>query len=199
MGLGGYLRPGSNMRLRKGCTVPPIRGVCDFWGLLLNPSEFHEFSKTRTSDDSILWDFQELLWMRRVFPRLRAGPPDAHMWDFDYPTVSRQIARSAELLGVSFVPYQLRHSGPSWEMLRRRRTLAEIQKRGQWRSFSSVQRYEKATKLMAAYHRLAPDLRRHLELVGKNLEAHFCDNKPVPAFAARVGPLRPPRYVAKAC
>lgn len=129
VGLGGYLRPSSNMKLRKGCLVPPHRAMCDHWGLLLNPSEFHKVSKTRTSDDSIIWDFQELLWMRRVFPVLRRGDEAERVWTFDYPTVAREISRCAMMLGCAFVPYQLRHSGPSWERLLKRKSLRTFRRR----------------------------------------------------------------------
>ena len=42
------------------------------------------------------------------------------------------------------------------------RSLPEIQKRGGWRTFSSVRRYEKAARLGAQWRKLRPGQRREL-------------------------------------
>ena len=65
---GTYLRPVSNMKLRKRCLVPPVRGASNHWCILLNASEFNLQSKTGTSDDSVVWDVRDLAFMDRVFP-----------------------------------------------------------------------------------------------------------------------------------
>ena len=103
------------------------------------------------------------------------------MRNFSYPEVAKQIAVAAAQLGLEFMPYQLRHSSPSWDRLKERRTLKEIQKRGHWGSFSSVTRYERAAVVVAEYEKLDPDLRIYLEKITANLERHVCDNLEVPA------------------
>ena len=182
MGHGGYLRPSTNMQLRRGSLIPPRPGVSEFWGLLLHPSDLHLQSKTGGQDDSLIWDVAELLWMSRIFGKLVHGPPAEKIWPFTYPQVAAQVTKAARRIGVEFVPYQLRHSGPSWDRLRRRRTLHEIMKRGLWRNFASVQRYEKATKLMQHYNQIGHETRAWMESVAANLERHVCDGLPVPAL-----------------
>ena len=44
-------------------------------------------------------------------------------------------------------PYRLRHGGASKDFNRQTRTLQEIQRRGRWKSFSSVRRYEKGGRV----------------------------------------------------
>ena len=62
-----------------------------------------------------------------------------------------EVKKATKELGVKMVPYQVRHSGPSWDALQKTRTLAEIQKRGCWVSARSVVRYEKGGRIMADY------------------------------------------------
>jgi integrase len=71
--------------------------------------------------------------------------------------------------------YRLRHGGASHDAAEKVRTLEEIQKRGGWRSFSSVARYSKPARLnaqinalkaqdVAAMEVLAQDLPRRLRV-----------------------------------
>ena len=53
------------------------------------------------------------------------------------------------------VPYQMRHSGASIDMARRWRRLADVQKRGQWKTTRSVARYEKHARLAATWATLS--------------------------------------------
>ena len=59
--------------------------------------------------------------------------------------------------------YQTRHSGASIDRLRGFGTLQEMQRRSQWRAFSSVARYDKSSRLAGDYHSLARPLRHRLE------------------------------------
>ena len=76
-----------------------------------------------------------LAFMSAVFGVLRGSGTTQRVWSFDY----------AEL--ANFVPYELRHAGPSWERLLHLRTLAEVQMRGRWKTLKSVMRYEEAVRL----------------------------------------------------
>eukprot|EP00969_Alexandrium_andersonii_P053148 2335305-Alexandrium_andersonii.AAC.1 len=60
LGHGAYLRPSSNMALRRGGLVPPVPGLTEHWGLLLHQSQHGERSKTGSQDDSLMWDVPEL-------------------------------------------------------------------------------------------------------------------------------------------
>jgi hypothetical protein len=111
---------------------------------------------------------------------LAHGQPNERVWNFDYPTLTHMIRKAALALGLSFVPYQLRHSGASWDRLKGRRTLQEIQKRGMWRTHKSVTRYEQAARIVSEYLKINEHTRAHLELCHRNLESHVCDGLPVP-------------------
>ena len=57
---------------------------------------------------------------------------------------------------MNLSPYQTRHSGPSIDRAKKLRTLHEVQKRGNWRSTTSVLRYEKAGRLSKLPESQAP-------------------------------------------
>ena len=65
------------------------------------------------SDDSLLWDTPELLWMGVVFAMLHKGDGAERIWTFSYHELCAQVKVAAATLGVQVVPYQLRHSGPA--------------------------------------------------------------------------------------
>ena len=62
-----------------------------------------------------------------------------------------------------------------------------------WRSFASVQRYEKATRTLASYHKLSSELRAYLESVTEQLEQFIVYGREVPDFMAAACCLRRPR------
>ena len=67
------------------------------------------------------------------------------MFKFGYPAFVAEFRKSAASLAVpTVVPYQARHSGPSIDLVLRRRDLTTAKKRGRWRTDCSVRRYEKA-------------------------------------------------------
>ena len=87
LGFGGYLRPSTNMRLRRGSLIPPVPSLTEYWAVLLNPPEFFERSKMGVADESVMWDVPELLWMKRA-ARLRAAATrrqDAEGAEFQLP------------------------------------------------------------------------------------------------------------------
>eukprot|EP00974_Lingulodinium_polyedra_P042291 4058124-Lingulodinium_polyedra.AAC.1 len=57
----------------------------------------------------------------------------------------------------------MRHSGASSDRGDNSRSFLKVQRRGQWRSVSSVQRYEKAARLATSLHRLPPALVAHAQ------------------------------------
>ena len=63
----------------------------------------------------------------------------------------------------AIVPYQLRHSGLSWQKLHQRRGQVAIMRRGRWRSLASLSRYEKGGIVMKEYAKLPEALGQHLE------------------------------------
>ena len=170
---GGYLRPSDNMRLRKQDLVPPVGSLSHRWCLVLNSEDYNLTSKTGVSDESIIWDNEETEWMGAVFSAIKAsGPPASPVYQFDYPEMAESFRGVTEILGIApFVPYQLRHSGPSWDRLHRRRSQAAIMKRGRWRSLASLARYEKGGMVTKQFLTHPQKLRDHMERCAQHLRA----------------------------
>ncbi len=85
-----------------------------------------------------------------------------------------------EVLGPP-VPYQLRHTGASSDLIARRRTLAETKKRGRWADDRSLKRYTKGGRLAEQIHRLSAATRAH---------ALSCDQQIGEILTGRSLPLR---------
>ena len=168
VGFSSYFRPGTNMRLRRKDLIPPVAGVSTVWTMLANARDAGQPSKTGTFDDSVLWDDPLFAWMGKVFEVLKVGNPDLPLWPFNYIELSRAIAKVVAKWELNFVPYQLRHAGPAWDRLHEKRTLMDVQKRGGWRAFKSVARYEKGARVTAEFLELPASLRAQcLEAVDK--------------------------------
>ena len=94
----------------------------------------------------------------------KAGPPTELVFEFSYLDMVSSFREAVWALGLSiFVPYQLRHSGRSWDKLHQRRSQVAIMRRGRWRSLASLARYEKGGMLMKEYANLSETLRLHIE------------------------------------
>ena len=103
-----FLRPSEGMELRTACFTPPEIIVSPDWSLVLAASEFGSQSKTGVIDDSVLWDSQSLKWFARVFRILKRRPVSRF---------SRNFIEGGKGLGIHVVPYQLRHTGSTWDKL----------------------------------------------------------------------------------
>ena len=133
---------------------------------MLNSEDYGDVSKTGVSDESIIWDNRETMFLGEIFAAIKKqGPPKSRVWDFDYPEAAKSFKEAAVAMGLNpFVPYQLRHSGPSWDRLHARRSQNVVMKRGRWKSFASLARYEKGGMLTKQYQQLPQKLQEHLEL-----------------------------------
>jgi hypothetical protein len=181
---GCYLRPVTCMGLRRRCLVAPRPGATRCWSILLSASEYNLVSKTGTSDDPVLWDVHGLEWFAVVLGELAKGNKDEVLWNFNYLELCRAVKKASQKLQVSFVPYQLRHSGPSWDRLRERRTLAEIMKRGLRQSHKSVARYEQAARSGSECLKIPPALREWMERCTTMLEKFILEGVSVPPIPA---------------
>lgn len=168
----GYLRPSSNMALRRRCLVTPKAGACDFWSLLLNSWEYKLVSKPGTTDDAVLLDGTDYAWLAPKYREMIQGDPNEKLWTFTYFGLVKEILAAASAIGINLVPYQLRHSGSSWERLRNERSLQEVQTRGRWRSFASVTRYEKVSRLLSEYDKIPVGMREWMEDGHRFLRQH---------------------------
>ncbi|CAK0823925.1 unnamed protein product, partial [Prorocentrum cordatum] len=152
-----YARPSSLLLLKPACLVPPAAGVCEFWTLRLFPEEEDLRDKTGLGDVSLELDSPWILFLDPVLRQMKKeGHPEC-LWNFTYPEYCKMFSLCLQDLQVKakVVPYQMRHSGASIDMARRRRRLADVQKRGQWKTNRSVVRYEKHARLAATWATLS--------------------------------------------
>ena len=143
-----YMRPGEGLALRKGDLLPPIPGVLTHWSILLFPQDRVPASKTLAKDESLVMDPEWIGWWDKVLPVLSRGDPAGKVFRFSYEHYVPVFKKAASEIGLpELVPYQARHSGASIDAAGGHRSLPEIQRRGRWKTLSSVQRYEKHAQL----------------------------------------------------
>ena len=137
-------------RLRVWQLVPPIARSKSArrWTLLLHPREHNAASKTGIFDESlILCDVPLYAKLAPLLGRLVHGrQPDDPLVQMPRQKVLQLVQRAAKVVGagqLSPVLHSLRHGGPSTDLAMRARSLEEAQKRGRWRTFRSVARYER--------------------------------------------------------
>ncbi|CAJ1441651.1 unnamed protein product [Effrenium voratum] len=184
--LSSYGRPSELIRLQVYCLVRPSPNITSSWTLLMNPEEKAARSKTGEFDCSVALDSPYLLpWAHTLFGYLKQNHPLTPLWDFDYAQYTQAFKDAARALGLDLTPYQARHSGASIDRSRNYRTQLEVQRRGQWRSQTSVMRYEKSARLAATAESLPPNLQAHCRLCEANLGAIMLGYRPSPAFVGK--------------
>ncbi|CAK0894772.1 unnamed protein product [Prorocentrum cordatum] len=164
-----YLRPSEAEGLLEQDLVPPTTSS-PFFAVNLHPSDRGEVSKVRLSDESLLLDSTEALWLGGALQSLKAGLPSRPLFDLTALQLRDVWAAALRALGIPnrFVLCQLRHGGPSHDRLRRQRSLPEIKERGRWASDKSVRRYEAHALVQQQEASLPPALlRRAREAPGK--------------------------------
>jgi hypothetical protein len=119
-------------------------------------------AKTGMMDESVTIDhmkwahpFQELL--------VQGRSPRDPLWPFDVIDLNREFRCSVNTCNLSHLEstlYSLRRGGASEDVLRRRRSLEEVQRRGRWRSQTSVRRYTKEAKILSELRKVKPSLLR---------------------------------------
>ncbi|CAK0810365.1 unnamed protein product, partial [Prorocentrum cordatum] len=164
IGVSCYLRPSELLNLTSDNLVAPASPVSQYWSLLLHPSEGEKRSKTGDADDSLIIDSAYMLpWVHDFLQALK--DKGGRLWSFDYLTFLAEFKTVAKMLGMPhLVPYQMRHSGPSIDRLKPDRSQEECQKRGRWKSWKSLVRYEKSARLGSFWNELPADIQAHMRL-----------------------------------
>ena len=172
LGFFAYLRPSEIMHLRQKDLVPPVAGVSRHWAIVVAPSEAGaRTTKVGEQDDSVMWDSPEVQFFGEQLRELRGAASAARIWNFSYADLVHVWRKACKSLNVnSYVPYQLRHGGPSYDRVTQRRSLEAIQKRGRWKQLRSVMRYEKAGRVAQEAMRLSLPMRKHGKLAVAQLE-----------------------------
>eukprot|EP00959_Pyramimonas_sp_CCMP1952_P122353 2557724-Pyramimonas_sp.AAC.1 len=154
-----YARPSQLMALRPDLFSPSR--VATYWTVQLNPECEGVPSKAKEFDVTIELDHG---WWESLAPLLdvlQARPMGESVWDFTYPQLAATVQQVSRDLGFNLVVYQARHSGASSDMSSRKRSLAEVKKRGGWKSDKSVVRYEKGARLSSTWMAHPAWLRTH--------------------------------------
>ena len=96
------------------------------------------------------------------------------------------MTEAAVISGVDcLIPqlYSFRHGGASFDAISRRRPMADIKKRGRWRSDASIRRYSKAAVALREASRLPKQAMEYAQTVEAALQ-HF--------MLGRISPPAPP-------
>ena len=188
-----YLRPDELHSLRRRDVIAPQggRGGEGCWSLLLGPVDLRRPTKTGIFDDSVLVDHPTLLWLARHIARLKScGDPEEPIWPFSRAAYGRQFAKGVRRLQLDhwgFVPYSLRHSGPSWDRNDRRLSLLEIQRRGRWQDPRTVVRYERSSRISALLSTLSRTWVSYLRLCETHLRRYVEGDFPCPKLPGASG------------
>ena len=152
-----YARPSSLLAAGKEHLVPPVSNVNQQWSLLLHPEELESPSKTGEYDLSLVLDSPWMSsWIDSTCRALKSTD-GSRLWDFDYSEIAAELRTVGKLLGVHLTLYMGRHSGPSIDRALKLRDISEVKKRGHWKSWKSVARYEKSARLASSFNNLSDD------------------------------------------
>ena len=108
------------------------------------PSKSGEFDLSVSLDSS--WS---KTWIGHVCDSLKATT-GKELWDFQYDSAAAEMREVSALLGMEITLYQARHSGPSVDRALKERSLPDVKKRGGWKSWKSVGRYETSARLASS-------------------------------------------------
>ena len=182
----GCLRPGEVMDVTPEQFVRPadVGGIVSSWGVVIRPLSGGRPTKTHAFDESVLLDLDKLAFLGDFYETIKVNAPAGQpVWGFtqqhlveDY----RHAAWAAMCDQLNTDLYALRHGGASFDRLTNRRGLEEVQRRGRWHSFSSVVRYEKATRALQELEKMPPEARAFAETIEANLESFMRGLLPVP-------------------
>ncbi|CAE8613013.1 unnamed protein product [Polarella glacialis] len=153
-----YCRPGETLKLLQEDLVEP-RAAKGHYAVNLHPLTRFEMSKVSLSDETITLDSQEVPWLGEMLVALKTHQPDQKLFNMEYDQLKKDWDQALKAVGLArnwAVLYQLRHAGPSHDMLRRFRSREEAKARGRWASDSSMRRYEAHARVAQEFDKL-PD------------------------------------------
>ena len=101
----------------------------------------------RTSPALQSWHKREQLASGLVVAILARRPTGHRIWTFTWPQFLREFQKTTARLGITVVPYQIRHSVLSIDRARDLRSQEAAQRRGRWTPLKSMVRCEKSARL----------------------------------------------------
>ena len=196
-----YGRPGEIHGLRIQDLVPPAAdssAAHRFYSVTLHAQEVGEVSKTGEFDAAVRLDLPRQVALGHALQAMASGrrqggaAANASLFSVSQAEVARAWRQAIQALGIDKLGachvYQLRHSGPSHDYAANLRDLEQIRRRGRWKSWSSVRRYEKGGRLTEQLHKLSAAQRRHAVACCRALTA---SRHGLPSALAPVCPTRP--------
>ena len=179
-----YMRPGEPLTIRRRDLRRPLPGINRHWHVILFQKRSAR-SKVLAANDSVEVWAPWADWITKACESLADGPQEGRIFPFSYPQYTVPLQRVSERLGVTVVPYQARHSGPSIASALHLRTRPEMRARGRWASEKSVMRYERPARLTESYLEMSEARRAHCarakELFGQLIAGQiFPDALPLP-------------------
>jgi integrase len=162
-----YMRPSEILAMTAMQLVAPQRvgiaeGTQRVWSFLVRASELGVAGKTGEYDTSIALDLERQQFLFPLLETMVASlAPLARLWTIGYAELAHSFSVAIQELGLSALGltlYGLRHGGASHNRAVGARGLPEVQKRGGWKAFSSVRRYEKHARLNLVANRMPPRL-----------------------------------------
>eukprot|EP00435_Cladocopium_sp_Y103_P026023 s1915_g6.t1 len=152
-----YSRPTETLKLQVKDLVSST-SLAATWMLVYNRSEEFETSKMGLADENITLDSKTVPWLGKALQRMSARLlPIQLLFQVEYAKLLTHWKSSLHRIGLPkghCTPYQLRHSGASWDRFKNFRTQLEVKMRGRWESDSSMARYEKKALVSTAFDAL---------------------------------------------
>jgi hypothetical protein len=176
-----YLRPGVAVELSDWNVILPPSDTSEHYqniALLLAPSDQAETTKAGEQDDTVLVGtvnpdrkfVAELLTKRHQKALYNGG--GALFPLLNLSTYDRLLRKHGNVVGLQKLKlsgHLARHGGPSTDAMEKRLQLADIQKRGCWKTFTSVMRYEKHARLMKVLNSVGADVRAKAAAAAKRM------------------------------
>ncbi|CAE8681315.1 unnamed protein product [Polarella glacialis] len=177
-----YGRPTEILELRQKDLIRP-RSAGGFFTVHLRPEEAMIASKVGLYEESLMLDSPFCLWLGPLLLKLVTAPDcqdllfplEYHTWKLHWDAA----IKAAGLQELGYVPYQLRHGGPSHDHFFKLRSMLEIKLRGRWSADSTLKRYEAGGRIEQELLRLGAVRLRAAKDAAKNLEAKLtaaCNN-----------------------
>ncbi|CAK0802132.1 unnamed protein product, partial [Prorocentrum cordatum] len=110
--------------------------------------------------ESLVLDSIDLPWLGDLLAGLRRGQSDRLLFGFKRALLGPALAKAAKavrLEKLKITPHHMRHSGPSHDILFKRRSLPTVKARGRWLSGRTVRRYEAHGRLLQQQAQVSDD------------------------------------------
>ncbi|CAE8640645.1 unnamed protein product [Polarella glacialis] len=168
-----YGRPTEILELRQKDLIKP-RSAGGFFTVHLHPEEALIASKVGLYEESLMLDSPLCRWLGPLLMKLVAAPDcQEHLFPIEYHTWKLHwdaAIKAADLQELGYVPYQLRHGGPSHDHFFKLRSMLEIKLRGRWASDVTLKRYEAGGRIEQELQRLGSVRLKAAKLAAQTLE-----------------------------